>query len=270
MSLHAFREVSILERKGTRGAAHSSRKAFTLTELLIVIAIIGILIGIIMPAVGGVQRAMRSMKCQTNLKTLHLAFVSFANDHKGQYPFPTVRNDGYTDPNILANGAFPIVQDSVVKPDVGRFWKYVASAIDSRLSIVWCPSDSGEEEKTGSGSKAADRNFSYSFNWKMRDTVNGQLAGINRQRVLYPMERIMIYEEIGPNDFWGVLRPKSDPNNDDRPSGRHGNIKGPDLAYGSDGYINRGQCNVMFFDGHVEAMPPEDINNNSNYYDPFK
>jgi prepilin-type N-terminal cleavage/methylation domain-containing protein len=60
---------------------------FTLVELLVVLAIIGILAGMVFPALkGGIQKA-QDEKCRTNLKQLHTACISYANDHGGNLPY---------------------------------------------------------------------------------------------------------------------------------------------------------------------------------------
>ncbi len=58
------------------------RKAFTLVELLIVIAIIGILVALLLPAVQAAREAARRASCQNNLKQLALAVQSYQAVHK--------------------------------------------------------------------------------------------------------------------------------------------------------------------------------------------
>src|SRR5215469_5695271 len=69
-------------------------KAFTLVEMLVVMAIIGILAAILLPALSGGQRRAQRLFCENSLQEIGVAFHVFSNDHTGKYPMDVSTNDG--------------------------------------------------------------------------------------------------------------------------------------------------------------------------------
>jgi prepilin-type processing-associated H-X9-DG protein len=99
--------------------------------LLVVIAIIGILAAILLPALARARESARRASCQNNLKQFGLVFLMYAGEARGERfpplaPYGSVRPDGRSSPLFAAPNAASVYPE------------YLAD-----LNIARCPSDAG-------------------------------------------------------------------------------------------------------------------------------
>ena len=66
--------------------AKKNNHAFTLIELLVVISILGLLIGILLPALSSAREQGRCVVCKSNLRNIGLALRFYLDDHEGKMP----------------------------------------------------------------------------------------------------------------------------------------------------------------------------------------
>lgn len=92
------------------------RSAFTLIELLIVIAIIGILMALMFPAVGGVMEAARRAKAKNDVVQLAIAVKAYLTEY-GKLPTTVVSSD---DGQEAGQGWFQNNNDDVVRVLMGE------------------------------------------------------------------------------------------------------------------------------------------------------
>lgn len=127
------------------------RKAFTLIELLVVIAIIGIVISLLVPAIGSTTKTTQTVRCQTNQRQLVIAAMGYRNDF-GIHP-PSIYYE-------QVDGSWNTVTwDSLI-------WEYCTAP---ETSLV-CPAHAHARGGTGSG---------YNYNTDFIGAEAGMLQGLN-------------------------------------------------------------------------------------------
>jgi prepilin-type N-terminal cleavage/methylation domain-containing protein len=81
-----------------RSTVRARSRAFTLVELLVVIAIIGVLVALLLPAVQAAREAARRSSCMNNLKQTTLALLA-THDALGEFPRGAYTHPKKNDPD---------------------------------------------------------------------------------------------------------------------------------------------------------------------------
>ena len=114
-----------------------SRRGFTLIELLVVVAIIGVVLSVLLPALAGARASGRSARCLSNLRQMHLGWALYADDYRG-YAMPLARFDGAGGDDSVFWWGSAGDQLGYVDHMAGFLSPYLDSAL-SPASVYECP-----------------------------------------------------------------------------------------------------------------------------------
>ena len=218
--------------------------AFTLVELLVVVAVIAVLIALAFPALRSTIETSRRATCAGNLKTLATAVLSYAGENNGRLP--------YTHGNPVDIPGGPA--------SAPWFWAagdYIGSKYTRAQELDWskqktfrglpsslyCPSAKRETNN------AAPYDVSYGINAILAGNSGGgrsqrRLSSVPRASGMLLLADSMSYSEKGSH-AWSI-RPAT-------VSQRHGTV-----------------ANVAWLDGHVSRESLAALATNASYWDPSK
>ena len=175
-------------------------RAFTLIELLTVIAIVGVLAAILLPALSRARDRSQGMYCLNNTRQLLLAWVLYADDHEARLPYnmqmkandPSTRSSLNWVNNVMTWGVKNVLDSdntntaTITGASLGPY-------VVGMASIYHCPSDRAlSDDQRDAG--WTQRIRSYSMNAMVGDAGSISTNGINAinpaYRQFFKMEQI--------------------------------------------------------------------------------
>ncbi len=109
------------------------RSAFTLVELLVVVAVIALLVSILLPALGQARESAKQVVCLNNLRSLTLCWMVYSEDHNGEVPLgATSGSSGWVNHSGLT---YDDREDQLKAVKRGTMWEYCGENED----IFACP-----------------------------------------------------------------------------------------------------------------------------------
>lgn len=242
----------------TSGMSPQARRGagFTMIELLVVVAVIGILVAMLMPALSSVRAKAVMLRCKQSLGTVSAAAMVYASENRGQYPSANA---------WVGSNSFPNSWQDLRNLTNGTMWKYLGQEprvyqCDGFVRMV------RERSKTAINISSSYVMNQY-FTWGGWTGHDDDVFKGNRGQVLFPA-RLGLFTEQNIREFASTTKyykrylqdPALGVGSYANPASDAGDIQ---EALGSfheppGGDITEGFCNVAYCDGHVERQHPKD------------
>jgi prepilin-type N-terminal cleavage/methylation domain-containing protein len=181
------------------------RRAFTLIEMLVVIAIIAVLVALLLPAVQQAREAARRATCRNNLKQIGIAMHNY---HEAARTFPpgwigvgdTSRNDSYITGSNSAYGWVVSLLDSLEQSPLAKQMRAPRAhsdasrddAVKTVVPVLRCPSDVGDDTLPNrAGRTQGTSNYPGNFGVGIPSNQPGTLPDLT-QGVFGPNSKVRI------------------------------------------------------------------------------
>jgi prepilin-type N-terminal cleavage/methylation domain-containing protein/prepilin-type processing-associated H-X9-DG protein len=173
-------------------ASSGSRRlnAFTLVEVLVVIAIIGILAAMLLPALTTTPDRSKQAGCANNLRQLALSVMMYSADNDGKLPPNIPLLDQYKGPWVSGNMKNIYDATNVMLIRQGLLFPYAGQP-----ALYHCPSDRSQ-------SSGQLRVRSYSMNSWMGDRYMNSIAGESLYRTFVRESELA---GAGPSRLWTLI-----------------------------------------------------------------
>jgi prepilin-type N-terminal cleavage/methylation domain-containing protein/prepilin-type processing-associated H-X9-DG protein len=153
------------------------RGGFTLAELLVVVAVIGILAGLLFPALAASKAQARSIFCQNNNKELVTGWLMYADDHSQGLAYNLGGAAARTNINWAAGVLdWELTTDNTNLADLTQ--AALGSYVAKKSAIYRCPSDSVLSALQAAAGWSG-RARSYSMNASVGDAGVISSSGVN-------------------------------------------------------------------------------------------